>query len=156
MLVLSQSPWALLWAAAFAAAHLPFTSRREWLAVLLTAGFGIIVDSLWHMSAAVTYAGSGWPLPFWLLGLWLMFPLTMNHGLAWLKGRPVLQIVCGIFGGGGSYLAGMHLGAASMQPAAQIILPLLWGLWLPLFYYAHDRLLNRTLPEYVFLWEMRR
>jgi hypothetical protein len=140
LLVLTQSGWAILWALAFVAMHaVVFGNKREWQTVIPIMMFGLLVDLIWHLSPAVQFIGTGQPVPLWLVGLWLTFPLTLNHSLAWLKGRLSLQIALGVFGGGGSYVAGTQFGAAEMEPWALVAVPLAWGIWLPLFYWWIDR-----------------
>ncbi|WP_189610323.1 DUF2878 domain-containing protein [Saccharospirillum salsuginis] len=150
VLVLTQSPWSLVWALAFAAIHARILATpREWQRVGVIMAFGILVDLGWHLSPWVQFNGAGWPIPLWLVGLWIMFPLTLNHSLAWLDRRPLLQIVFGGIGGGGSYIAGAQFGAAEMAGPAYILIPLTWALWLPLFYlwYATEWPLRRRLAE---------
>lgn len=142
VLVLTRSPWSLLWAIAFVALHTRLLATpSEWRRVIPIMVLGCLIDVLWQWSPWVSYIGTGWPVPLWLIGLWLMFPLTLNHSLAWLEGRLWLQVAGGIFGAGGSYLGGAALGAAEVSGPALILLPLSWGLWLPLFYR-----LNRPRP----------
>ncbi|MEX1214290.1 DUF2878 domain-containing protein [Saccharospirillum sp.] len=149
LLVLTQSAWAIFWALGFAVVHaLLEGNRREWQATLPIMVFGLLTDLLWHLSQAVQFHGTGQPVPLWLVGLWLMFPLTLNHSLAWLKGRLSLQVILGVFGGGGSYVAGAQFGAATLTPFGLIAVPLAWGLWLPLFYWWIDRL-NHSHPTQV-------
>lgn len=139
LLVLSQSPWALAWALGFAAMHsLWFARPGEWERVAGIMVFGVMVDTLWQQTPWVQFEGSGWPIPLWLTGLWLTFPLTLNHSLLWLRGRFWLQVVFGVIGGGGSYLAGAKLGAANLSGPAYFMLPLSWGIWLPAFYAWND------------------
>lgn len=135
LLVLTRSPWALLWVLGFMLLHSRWLgTRREWLRMGALMGLGLVIDTLWQLSPWVHFNGTGWPVPAWLAGLWLMFPLTLNHSLNWLKGHPALQILLGAIGGGGSYLAGAGLGAATLTGPAYLLIPLSWGLWLPLFY----------------------
>lgn len=141
LLVLTQSAWAIFWALGFVLMHAVFFgSQREWLTVVPIMLVGLLIDLSWHLSPAIAFLGAGQPLPVWLIGLWLMFPLTLNHSLAWLKGRLWLQALLGVFGGGGSYIAGAQLGAAAIEPLAMVIVPLAWGLWLPLFYWWIEHL----------------
>lgn len=145
LLVLTRSPWALLWVLAFLACHALWVARPgEWQRVLPIMLGGLAIDLLWQLSPWVTFIGTGWPLPLWLFGLWLMFPLTLNHSLAWLDGRPLLQVLGGVFGAGGSYLGGAALGAAEVSGPALVLMPLGWALWLPLFYRWNRYALNRS------------
>ena len=53
--------------------------------------------------------------PIWIIGLWISFALTINHSLAWLQNKPVLQIFFGLIGGPLAYLAGEKLGAITLS-----------------------------------------
>lgn len=135
ILVLTQSAWGILWAMAFVLFHkLKVANRGEWSKVGLIMAIGLTVDTAWHYSPWIHFVGTGWPVPLWLIGLWLMFPLTLAHSLSWLSNRLALQILFGAIGGGGSYIAGAKLGAANISGIGWVLMPLLWGLWLPLFY----------------------
>lgn len=135
LLVLTRSPWALFWVLAFMVGHQRWlATTREWRGVIPIMLAGLSIDLLWHLSPWVEFNGVGWPMPLWLVGLWLMFPLTLNHSLAWLDNRLWLQILGGIFGAGGSYLGGAALGAAEITGPAWWLVPLSWGIWLPLCY----------------------
>jgi hypothetical protein len=83
--------------------------------------------------------------PSWLVLLWLGFALTLAHGLAWLAALPRWQqAVLGGFGGAGSYLIGVGLGAVHLGSeiggwdigegswSGGIILLLIWCPLLPL------------------------
>lgn len=136
VLVLTQAAWSILWAMAFVVFHKLVVARQgEWSKVALIMAIGLTVDTLWHYSPWVQFVGAGWPIPLWLVGLWLMFPLTLAHSLSWLNNRLLLQVIFGAVGGGGSYLAGAKLGAAEINGLGWVVMPLLWGLWLPLFYW---------------------
>lgn len=150
VLVWTQSPWSLLWALVFAGVHARLlATAREWQRAGAIMLFGVLVDLGWHWSPWVTFHGTGWPLPLWLIGLWLMFPLTLHHSLAWLDRKPWLQSLFGGIGGGGGYLAGAQLGAADLAWPAYVLLPLSWALWLPMFYHwmAIERPIPRRLTE---------
>lgn len=135
LLVLTQSPWGIAWPLAFAAMHARWFARPgEFSRMGGVMVFGWCVDSIWQQTPWITYHGAGWPIPIWLSGLWLMFPLTLNHSLGWLQRSRGLQFVFGFIGGGGSYIAGAKLGAATLTGPAYILLPISWGIWLPLFY----------------------
>lgn len=135
LLVLIRSPWTLAWVAGFVFCHYRWLAAPgEWRRVIPIMILGGAIDLLWHLSPWVQFNGIGWPMPLWLIGLWLMFPLTLNHSLAWLAQRPLWQVLAGIFGAGGSYLGGAALGAAQLSGPSWWLIPLGWGLWLPLFY----------------------
>lgn len=141
--VLLQTPWALVWAAIFIVIHSWFyASSQERKALLLIILLGLLIDFIWQLTPFIHYLGDGFGLPYWLFGLWLMFPLTLNHSLSWLKGRTLLQIIFGVIGGGGSYVAGTRLGAAEAPVWGLAVVALAWGIWLPMFYRILDQFLK--------------
>lgn len=133
--VILQTPYALLWAAGFMLVHYRFFSKLSELKQLLPVTLvGLCIDTAWHFSPAITFQGPGFVIPFWLMGLWIIFPMTLNHSLSWLKGRIPLQAILGAVGGGGSYVAGAALGAAEGSTLGLLIVAAFWALWLPLIY----------------------
>ncbi|WP_196157640.1 DUF2878 domain-containing protein [Reinekea sp. G2M2-21] len=148
--VLFQSPWSLLWALMFVGVHaFAFNHRKETWQLLPVMLIGLSIDLIWHLSPFIEYLGLGFVVPTWIIALWMIFPLTLNHSLAWLKGRLTLQVLFGILGGGGSYVAGTKLGAANATPLGLLLVASAWGLWLPFFYWIIDRprrklLINRS------------
>ena len=134
--------------AGFAAWQLRRTDEPEAdlyaLAAFGTAG--LVVDSLWPLADAVRYA-SPWPLaeltPVWLLVMWLNLGLTVNHSLAWLKGRLWLSVPFAAVGGGLAYWTGMKLGAVEFLAPAPVlvgVIALAWALVFPLLLALVERL----------------
>jgi len=137
--VFLQTPWALLWATLFIAVHIRFYSQIErWQPLIVISLVGFTIDLLWQWSGIIHFDGPGLYMPYWLMALWLIFPLTLQHSLSWLTGRPLLQSFFGVLGGGGSYWAGTRLGAATTDTLGISLVALTWALWLPLFYYLLD------------------
>lgn len=138
--VILQTPFALLWAAGFMIVHYGYFSKLSELRQLLPITLvGLLIDTAWHFSPAITFQGPGFIIPYWLMGLWIIFPMTLNHSLSWLKGKLWLQAVLGAVGGGGSYIAGAALGAAEGGTVGLFVVAACWALWLPLFYLWLDR-----------------
>jgi hypothetical protein len=104
----------------FATCQLSMATRPRYdvaaMAVFATAG--LLIDSAWSLSGAVSYAAAG-PAPhlapLWLVTLWAAFALTIGHSLTWLRPRHALASMFGLLGGGFSYWAGARLGA--VEPA---------------------------------------
>lgn len=138
--VIMQTPWALLWALSFLLIHLKFFAKDgEFIKLLPIMLIGLGVDLIWHLSPVIHYNGVGFIMPFWIIALWIIFPLTLTHSLSWLEGRRLLQIVLGVIGGGGSYVAGTRLGAATVEWWGLAIVASAWAIWLPLFYFLIDK-----------------
>lgn len=116
--------------------HLVITDRRR--DDLKMMGFmlftGLLVDGTLHQVGFFSFTVSGFPIPFWLMVIWLGLAITPHHSLAWLKKRPLLSLLFGALGGPLAYWAGARLGAASFNWQLLYSLPLLaliWGLLWP-------------------------
>jgi len=60
----------------------------------------------------VTYkAGpfSAYIAPYWIITMWMLFAMTPNVSLRWLRGKPRLAALLGFYGSPTSYLAGQTL-----------------------------------------------
>lgn len=95
--------------------HLLFSLKKR--ADLLMMGFllftGLLVDGTLHQVGFITFAETGFPIPFWLMVIWLGLAITPHHSLAWLQNRPLLSMLFGALGGPAAYWAGVRLGAAT-------------------------------------------
>lgn len=97
---------------------------------------GVALDtSMQHLSVIDFY---GWSLrglsPFWLWMLWIMFALTLNASLDFLKNQPLaLSAALGLVFGPLTYYAGASLGVADFKasPAGIFILALSWMIAMP-------------------------
>ncbi|MBV9697699.1 MAG: DUF2878 family protein [Gammaproteobacteria bacterium] len=110
---------ALAGLAAFAALQLASScSRRADLRLLVLAlALGVLLDGTLAYTALVRYAAPSPALPaggapLWILALWGAFALTLNHSLAWLRGRPALAAALGAAGGPLAYAAAARLAGA--------------------------------------------
>ena len=55
------------------------------------------------------FASDAWPIPLWLVGLWLIFPTTLGHGLRWCwSGKPWILAASAI-GAALTYIGGARL-----------------------------------------------
>ncbi|WP_240744267.1 DUF2878 domain-containing protein [Desulfopila sp. IMCC35006] len=115
--------------------HLALTgSRAADLKMMgIMAFLGLAVDGTLQHIGFFKFTTAGFPIPLWLMVIWLGLAITPHHSLAWLQSRPVLSAVFGALGGPAAYWAGVRLGAASFQwPLLQALafLSLLWAcLW---------------------------
>lgn len=111
--------------------HLFITDKR--LADLRMMGFllflGVLVDGTLHQVGFFSFTTAGFPIPFWLMAIWLGLAITPHHSLAWLQDRPLLSAVFGALGGPAAYWAGVRLGAASFNWPLLYSLPFLGVLW---------------------------
>lgn len=89
---------------AFAAWQLPLSRapRADALLMLVAAGVGIVIDTLWiqldlmRFTTPLPWSGVA---PIWIVSLWMGFALTLNHSLASLKRHLGLAAALGILGG---------------------------------------------------------
>lgn len=140
----------------FAVIQLSIVARPRYdiAAMTVFATAGIVIDSAWSLSGAVSYAAP-WPstgfVPIWLVTLWAAFSLTIGHSLAWLRPRPVLAGVFGMLGGGFSYWVGARVGA--VDPAIPhwlygVLVGLCWAIALPALIRLTAVVAHRRLPAY--------
>ena len=121
----------------------PAYDRR---AIVLLCIAGVLVDSAYPLAGMLGYA-SPWPLaqlaPARLVLMWVNQALTLNHSLAWLRGRYLLAAVFGGVGGGLSYYAGYRLGAVDVYWSSGVafgLIGVVWAVALPALYGFLDRL----------------
>lgn len=102
----------------------------------IALAIGVLVDTLLQFLSVINFYG--WALgplsPFWLWMLWVMFALTLNSSLAFLKNQS--HLTCAILGmvfGPLTYFAGARLGAASLEatPVHMFALASAWMLAMP-------------------------
>ena len=102
----------------------------------IAATFGFIFDGFMQFNNMIIYNNPGVPYPFtpiWIVILWILFAITLNHSLAWLKGRTSLAMLFGLMGGPLVYLAGEKLLAVTIaNPNTLIVLAIGWALITPL------------------------
>jgi hypothetical protein len=104
--------------------------------------FGVSADSLISLSGFLVFEDA-WPSqylsPAWMWTLWALVASTINGSLSWLRERPVLGAVLGAIAGPMSYEAGIRMGAGAWGPNGQvgglILLAIVWGAAIPLFFY---------------------
>ncbi len=118
----------LLVAAAFVACVLAFGGKRDddLRLIPLALLVGLLVESAW-IAMGWLHFESPWPLawltPAWMLGIWISFALTLNHSLAFLKGRPALAAALGAACGPLAYWgAARGFGAVHFDASNAIVL----------------------------------
>ena len=120
--------------------------RSDVLAVLLALALGLVHDGLLLGVDYIAFVDSRWGPPWWLMSLWLLLGLAVNHSLSWVYQRPLLAGALGAVVGPLSYIAGERLSSAYWQVDLAYILPLLTVLWA----------LVLPLHRYMLLWLSRR
>ncbi len=142
---------ALMFGACLAGAHLVYTEhkRQDMRLAAWALGVGIATDSLLQYFSVMQFHGlSIWGLsPLWLWMLWVLFALTLNTSLAFLKTKPLaLSALAGFVFGPLTYYAGAEFGAASWEGPTFPWLPLagVWMLALPSLVFLSKRLVHTT------------
>jgi hypothetical protein len=99
----------------------------------------LVWEYLFVSSGYIIYNGTDFlnifGVPGWILGLWLMFILTINHSMLLMNRIFVVTPLLGAIFGPLTYLAGERLGAAILinKPASIIFIAISWGILFPLF-----------------------
>lgn len=133
-------PWAgTATAAVIVAAHIIFAARpqQELKLVALALAIGAVWDSLllslhWlDFTSGVLIDGVA---PHWILAMWALFAITLNHSLAWLQSRCLTAAMIGAVAGPLAYWGGARLGAVVFVAPlfAALALSLGWALFTPL------------------------
>lgn len=117
----------------FAAWQLAVSAHRQADLVLLVLGVaaGLALDGTLASLGLIEYRLPGpLPAPWWILGLWACFALTLNHSLAFLAGRPRLAALLGGLGAPLAYLFAAHTWkAAKLGPDPMLALAVLGVAW---------------------------
>lgn len=123
-------------------------SRRHRLdgrIIAVCLAVGLTLDTAWIRLGLLEYS-MPWPspdyAPAWIMLLWLVLALVINHSMAVFKQRLALIAVLGAVGSPMSYFAGSRLGAVEwLAPAWQVVLATgaSWAVLLPaLFWLARE------------------
>ena len=138
---------ALGYCAVLAGAHLFYVDNRPQELQLAAAALaiGVVVDSaLQYFSVIHFYGWALWDVsPFWLWALWVLFAMTLNASLSFLKTQPLwLSGAAGLLFGPLTYYAGAKLGAASFDASVThvLALALAWMLALPVMVMVATRI----------------
>jgi hypothetical protein len=115
-------------AIAFALMVLGFGKQRQAdLRLLpLVLMIGLLADSAWIALGWLDY-NAPWPsallAPAWILTIWFAFALTLNHSMAFFKGRYALASLFGAIGGPLAYWSAAHgFGAVHFDTSAPTVL----------------------------------
>lgn len=131
--------------AVLVAIHLGFFARRhEWQFLAVVGLGGWIWETVVYRLGMLDFPGYSPGLmvaPVWMGALWLNFASTINHSLAWLKGRNGLASLFGAIGGPLAFLAGEKLGAVSLvYPLwSSALLTVGWSVLTPLVLWGGDK-----------------
>lgn len=153
--ILWGNPAAIYFTALALLLHFLFSSIRlaDALAVIISVLIGLAHDLfLIHGGHILFVESTNFP-PLWLICLWALLGITLNHSLQWIYSRPLWSSLVGAVAGTLSYIAGVALSAAEWSSPELDILPImaavpliafLWLLVLPL-----HRMLSLRILSYV-------
>jgi hypothetical protein len=137
---------AVVFMAAYLLSRAAGDRRRMEIMILISGALGFCAESLVAATDLVRYEAA-WPsavlAPAWIVGLWLVFPVTLAPTRMllgeqfWWKSAAL-----GAALGPLSYMAGASLGALSFAMPAwpgYVAIALVWGLSMPLLLIAHAK-----------------
>lgn len=108
---------------------------EAWLLVTAIA-IGMVFDSLLVSFNLLAYENGiiiPGTAPYWIIGMWALFAITLNHSLAWFQQHTVIAVLAGAVFGPLAYVAGQSLGAVTIvSNTALIVLALGWAVFFPL------------------------
>lgn len=135
------APWLVL--------HLCYFCHRHheliFIGIVTAAGFAI--DTLYLRTGVLTYASPN-PLspllcPPWILSIYAMYAMTINHSLKWLRHQRLLAIPLGAFGGTITYVAGERIHAVEFllpKGWSPTVIAVVWAVMLPASYWLMDHI----------------
>ncbi len=125
-----------LWAAAFTLCalvlHFVFYTQRlkDTVALLLAVVIGLVHDLLLLHTGSILFVESVYLPPLWLMCLWVLLGLTLNHSLSWIYSRPLWSGLLGAIAAPLSYMAGVKLSSAEWSSPILEVVPIIAALWL--------------------------
>jgi len=130
--VLCGSLWGGIFTLAAIIFHFVIVPQRrdDMVAVVIAIALGVLHDSLLLHSGHIQFAESDYLPPLWLICLWALLGITLNHSLAWIYCRPLWSALLGAIAGPLSYLAGVKLSSAEWSTPLHEVLPIIAILWL--------------------------
>ena len=94
---------------------------------------GIVMDSALAALGVYQFNQSTWPIPLWLLALWLIFPTTLLHGLRWCWSGKIWILIASGLGAALTYIGGARLSDLAFplgELPTILILTVCWSLYL--------------------------
>lgn len=123
--------------------HLAFVSNKkaELALVFSIAAIGVFIDALLTYLGVFNFSSTSlFPIPFWLIALWLCFGATVGHSLTFFAGSTLLQLFVGGVFAPLSYLAAHGFNVVTFGyslPVTYAILALIWAPLMVLCFRLH-------------------
>lgn len=130
--ILCGSFWAGIFTLAAITFHFSISPQRrnDALAVLIALVLGLLHEMLLLHGGYIQFVESEYLPPLWLLCLWALLGITLNHSLVWIYSRPLWSASLGAIAAPFSYLAGVKLSSAEWSSPLLEVLPIIAILWL--------------------------
>lgn len=130
--VLGGSFWGGIFTLVAIIFHFSISGQRfaDTTAVLIALVLGFIHEMLLLHGGYIQFVGSAYLPPLWLLCLWVLLGITLNHSLVWIYSRPLWSALLGAISAPLSYLAGVKLSSAEWSSPLLVVLPIIAILWL--------------------------
>lgn len=103
---------------------------------------GVCLDTLWIQTGVLDFYGFA-VAPLWIVMLWIGVGLSVNHGLAYFKARPMLGGALAAVSAPVCYLSGAALGAVSVPNPA--LLAAVSAAWFGVFWLGFAKFGTRRL-----------
>lgn len=119
---------------------------KDLVMMLVITTCGMALDGTLKAIGFFSFPSDFWPIPLWLMVLWMTLALLPHHSLHWLKGRWRLSASLAALGGPLAYWGGVRLEAAVFNwslVASIFLLAILWACFWPLMMF----IASRTLPK---------
>ncbi len=118
-------------------AHLLWSHQRrsDLILIVIWAGGGMVLDGVLKLLGLFSFRGDAFPIPLWLIVIWMALATLPNHSLGWLQRKPLWAALLGAIGGPLAYWAGVRLDAATFHwPLLPTLVTLMavWGIVTPL------------------------
>ena len=117
----------------FIGLHFYFSPVRKLDALLMVSMIvmSLLVESMMVVCGVLTFVGNpvSFVIPLWLILVWGVFALVINHSLSWLKSRLVMGVLLALVSAPLSYYSGEKLGAVVLAEYTYS-LPVIAGVWM--------------------------
>ena len=132
LLVLGGDAYAIFALGWFLFHFVSYSEPQEKRLLLIYAVLGILMDSSLKAFGVYQFSNDAWPIPLWLLALWLIFPTTLSHGLRWCWSGKLWILIASAFGAALTYVGGATLGDLEFpfgEPVTVMALTACWALY---------------------------
>lgn len=124
-------PLALLWAV-WHVFKIATPRERRMYPILIIAG--LMMDELLTVLGVFQFEGFILPvLPVWMLGLWLVFPSILNHGIRWVWSGSPYWIALGALGASSTYVVGANFAPLNLPLGDGLTFVIVSALWVGYF-----------------------